>query len=117
MTYSIKHIIFIAAAIASLFLTWPHGVDWINAGGNIANPFQFFIDAYQANSAAAFLTVDLAFAWTIFMVWVLFDTRRIGMGMKWGWAFVGLSYLGICFAFPVYIVTRERWLDRRGTEL
>ena len=54
----------------------------------------------------------MAIAWIVFMVWVVFDTRRIGMGMKWGWFFVALSYIGVSMAFPVYLIARERFLDR-----
>ena len=41
------------------------------------------------------------------MVWVVFDSKRIGLGYKWGWIFVALSYIGVSMAFPVYLVTRE----------
>jgi hypothetical protein len=47
------------------------------------------------------------------MVWVVFDTQRIGMGMKWGWFFVALSYIGVSMAFPFYLVARERFLDKQ----
>jgi len=45
---------------------------------------------------------------------VVGDTQRIGMGAKWGWFFVALSYIGVSMAFPVYLITRERFLDRRA---
>ena len=83
-------------------------------GGNILNPIQFFADAIAPGGTAAFLSIDMAIAWLVFMVWVVFDARRIGMGMRWGWFFVALSYIGVSLAFPVYIVTRERYLDRRA---
>lgn len=113
MTASIRQGLFIILAVASLLTTWPHAFAWIAKGGNIANPFQFFIDAYRSGSAAAFLTIDILVAWIAFMVWVVHDTRRIGLGVRWGWFFVGLSYLGTCFAFPIYLVTRERFLARQ----
>jgi hypothetical protein len=80
-------------------------------GGNILNPIQFFADAINAGGSAAFLSLDMAIAWVVFMVWVVFDTRRIGMGIKWGWFFVALSYIGVSMAFPFYLVTRERFID------
>jgi len=43
----------------------------------------------------------------------VFDAHRIGMGYRWGWFFVALSYIGVSMAFPVYLVTRERFLDRQ----
>lgn len=113
MPKSVKHAFFLVLAVASLFLTWPHGFDWIRDGGNIANPFQFFIDAFNAGAASAFLTVDIAVVWIVYMVWVVVDAQRIGLGAKWGWFFLALSYLGTCFAFPIYLVVRERFLDKR----
>jgi hypothetical protein len=35
------------------------------------------------------------------------------LGAKTGWIFIGLSFLGTCFAFPLYLVVRERHLAER----
>lgn len=114
MTTTIKHGFFIIIGILALLVTWPFAFDWMRAGGNILNPVQFFGDALAPGGTAAFLALDMAVAWAVFMVWVVFDTRRIGMGMKWGWFFVFLSYIGVSMAFPFYLVARERFLDRRA---
>jgi hypothetical protein len=55
----------------------------------------------------------MAIAWLVFMDWVVADCRRIGLGTRWGVFFVALSYIGVSMAFPVYLVVRERYLDRR----
>jgi hypothetical protein len=112
---NIRHAFFVLVGIAALILTWPHAFEWMRGGGNILNPIQFFADAMAPGGTAAFLSIDMAIAWVVFMVWVLFDTRRIGMGMKWGWFFVALSYIGVSMAFPVYLVVRERFLDRSSS--
>lgn len=114
MATNIKHGLFVILGIAALFLTWPHAFDWMRNGGNILDPFAFFGDAIKAGGTAAFLSIDMAIAWFVFMVWVVFDAKRIGMGYKWGWFFVALSYIGVSMAFPIYLVTRERFLDKRG---
>src|SRR3546814_19834694 len=87
----------------------------MRACGHILNPVQFFADALAPGGTAAFLALDMAVAWAVFMVWVVFDTRRIGMGMKWGWFFDFLSYIGVSMAFPFYPVARDRFLNRRAT--
>ncbi|CAN5329044.1 hypothetical protein BH10PSE1_BH10PSE1_01820 [soil metagenome] len=56
----------------------------------------------------------MAISWVVFMVWVVFDARRIGLGYRWGFGFVALSYIGVSMAFPFYLIVRERFLDRRG---
>lgn len=114
MAQNIKHGLFIILGIAALLLTWPHAFDWMRNGGNIMNPIAFFGDAIKAGGTAAFLSIDMAIAWFVYMVWVVFDAKRIGAGYKWGWIFVGLSYIGVSMAFPFYLVFRERFLDKRA---
>ena len=113
-TTNIRHAFYILAGAVALVLTWPHAFQWIAAGGNILNPVEFFGDAIAAGGTAAFLSIDMAIAWLVFMVWVVSDSKRIGLGYKWGWAFVALSYIGVSMAFPVYLVTRERYLEKRA---
>lgn len=113
MSQNIKHGFFLILGIVALVTTWPHAFDWMRNGGNILNPIQFFGDAINAGGTAAFLSIDMLIAWVVFMVWVVFDAKRIGMGTKWGWFFVALSYIGVSFTFPVYLIARERFLDGR----
>jgi hypothetical protein len=110
---NIRHGFYIVAGVVALFLTWPHAFDWIAHGGNILNPVAFFGDAIGAGGTAAFLSIDMAIAWLVFMVWAVSDSKRIGLGQKWGWTFVALSYIGVSMAFPLYLVTRERFLASR----
>lgn len=114
MATNIKHAVFLILGIVALIVTWPHAFDWMRAGGNILNPIDFFRDAIEAGGTAAFLSLDMLIAWIVIMIWVVFDTQRIGMGAKWGWFFVLLSYVGVSFMFPVYLIVRERFLDKRG---
>jgi len=108
---TVRHLLFIVAALVSLVWAWSQGLVWMTAGGNLLNLPSFFVDAYRAGSAAAFLTIDILFVWGVFIVWVIGDARRIGLGTKWGVGFALLSLLGTCFAFPLYLVARERRLD------
>ena len=111
---NVRHACYVVAGVAALVLTWPHAFSWMASGGNILNPVAFFGDAIAAGGTAAFLSIDMAIAWLVFMVWVVTDSKRIGLGYKWGWLFVALSYIGVSMAFPVYLVTRERYLDKRA---
>lgn len=113
MTQNLKHGLFVVLGIVALFSTWPHAFDWMANGGNILNPVAFFGDAIKAGGTAAFLSIDMAIAWVVFMIWVVFDAQHIGLGLRWGWGFVGLSYIGVSLAFPLYLVVRERFLDRQ----
>lgn len=117
MPTNIRHALYLLAGGVALLVTWPHAFDWMADGGNILDPVAFFGDAVDAGGTAAFLSLDMLVAWAVFMVWVVTDARRIGLGAKWGWAFVGLSYIGVSMAFPVYLVTRERFLARRDVNV
>ncbi|MDP3675343.1 MAG: DUF2834 domain-containing protein [Novosphingobium sp.] len=114
MGTTIKHALFVVLAVGSLLLVWPFAFEWMAAGGNILNLPSFFIDSYRGNPASAFLTIDILVAWIVFMIWVVGDAAKIGLGAKWGWLFLALSFLGTCFALPLYLVTRERFLARTG---
>jgi hypothetical protein len=113
MSVNVRHAFYILAGVLAMLLTWPHAFDWMSEGGNILNPKAFFGDAIDAGGTAAFLSIDMLFAWAVFMVWVVTDAKRIGLGARWGWAFVGLSYIGVSLAFPIYLVTRERFLEKQ----
>jgi hypothetical protein len=114
-TQAIKHALFLILGIIALLTTWPHAIDWMANGGNILDPISFFADAINAGETAAFLSIDMVIAWTVFMIWVVFDAERIGMGKKWGFFFVALSYVGVSFTFPVYLIVRERYIDKHSS--
>jgi hypothetical protein len=85
----------------------------MNDGGNILDPVTFFADGIFANHAASFLGIDILAVWIVYLIWVIPDAIRIGLGWKKGLFFFLLSYLGTCFAFPLYLVVRERFLDKQ----
>ncbi len=109
---STRHGLYIVLAIASLVWAWSWAFAWMAGGGNLINLPSFFIDSYKSGSAAAFLTIDIATAWAVYMIWVVGDAAKIGLGAKTGWIFLALSFLGTCFAFPLYLVVRERHLAK-----
>jgi hypothetical protein len=111
MATNIRHSLFVLLGLVALVTTWPYAFDWMRGGGNILDPIAFFGAAIDAGGTAAFLSIDMLIAWMVFMIWVVADTRRIGLGTRWGAGFVLLSYIGVSFAFPVYLVVRERWVS------
>ena len=114
MSMNLRHAFFVIAGLVALVTTWPYAFEWIDQGGNILNPVEFFGDAIDAGGTASFLSIDMAIAWLVFMVWVVFDAKRIGMGYKVGVLFIVLSYIGVSMAFPFYLVTRERHLAKQA---
>lgn len=107
---NIRHAIYAIASIGSLIWAWTYGLAWAMEGGDLMNLPSFFIDAFNSGPAAAFLTIDILVVWAAFLIWVIPDAQRIGLGTKTGVLFFALSFLGTCFAFPLYLIRRERHL-------
>jgi hypothetical protein len=114
MPMNIRDGVFLSIGVAALVLAWPHAFQWMADGGNILDPVSFFRDAMTPGGTAAFLTIDVLAIWVVFMIWVVGDAARIGLGVKWGVAFALLSYVGVSFAFPVYLIVRDRFLARKS---
>src|SRR3546814_14208002 len=79
-----RHLLYILIAVASAAAAWFHGIAWVREGGNLLLLPTFFLDAYRSGSAAAFLTIDILAAWAVFMIWVVPDAVRIGLGSRKG---------------------------------
>lgn len=112
----VRHLLYILIAVASAAAAWWQGIAWMRGGGNLLLLPTFFLDAYHSGSAAAFLTIDILAAWIVFMIWVVPDAVRIGLGARAGWLYLALSFIGTCFAFPLYLVARERHLEKTGAD-
>lgn len=109
-----RHALYIAIGTLSAAAAWWHGIAWVQGGGNLLLLPTFFLDAYHSGSAAAFLTIDILAVWIVFMIWVVPDAKHVGLGASKGWLYLALSFIGTCFAFPLYLVARERHLARTG---
>ena len=110
-----RHSFYILVAIVSAVAVWWHGIAWVREGGNLLLLPTFFLDAYAGGSAAAFLTIDILAVWAVFLIWVVPDAVRVGLGARKGWLYFALSFIGTCFAFPLYLVARERHLAGAGS--
>lgn len=110
-----RHAIYIHRHPVGAVSPW-HAIAWVQGGGNLLLLPTFFLDAYRSGSAAAFLTIDiLAVCGIVFMIWVVPDAKRVGLGARIGRIYLALSFIGTCFAFPLYLVARERHLHRTNT--
>lgn len=113
----IRQALYLILAVLGLVWCWWNGamwtMQWLDNGESLLNVkaffLDFFTDAYQANHAAAFVTVDLIGSWFTFLVFILPEAKR--HGMRFGWAyFLAACTLGNCFAFPLFLFFRERAL-------
>lgn len=109
--------LYLALAMAGGILPWLANLDFIRAEG-AAFDLGLFIRQANANPAARSLSSDLAIGATAVTIWMVSESRRLGMrGLGW----VLLSCVTIAFAFgaPLFLHLRERRLlelSRLGQE-
>jgi len=109
--------LYLALAVAGGILPWLANLDFIRAEG-AAFDLGLFIRQANANPAARSLSSDLAVGATAVTIWMVRESRRLGMrGLGW----VLLSCITIAFAFgaPLFLHLRERRLlelSRLGQE-
>jgi hypothetical protein len=109
--------LYLALAVAGGILPWLANLDFIRAEG-AAFDLGLFIRQANANPAARSLSSDLAVGATAVTIWMVRESRRLGMrGLGW----VLLSCITIAFAFgaPLFLHMRERRLlelSRLGQE-
>lgn len=100
--------IYLLLAVAGAVLTWLANLDFIRSEGS-AFDLGLFIRQANANPAAQSLSRDLAIGATAVTIWMVRESRRLGMrGLVW----VLLSCVTIAFAFgaPLFLHLRERRL-------
>ncbi|WP_216915099.1 MULTISPECIES: DUF2834 domain-containing protein [unclassified Synechococcus] len=100
--------IYLLLAVAGGVLPWLANLDFIRSEG-AAFDLGLFIRQANVNPAAQSLSRDLAIGATAVTIWMVRESRRLGMrGLVW----VLLSCVTIAFAFgaPLFLHLRERRL-------
>ncbi len=100
--------VYLLLAVAGGVLPWLANLDFIRSEGS-AFDLGLFIRQANANPAASSLSRDLAIGATAVTIWMVRESRRLGMrGLVW----VLLSCVTIAFAFgaPLFLHLRERRL-------
>lgn len=106
---------YIGVGVLALILTWVHAQAYFEYGllsGNV----KFWQDVlFDSNPANKFLTVDIFFFVLAANVWMVIESRRIGIKYVWGYIAVGV-FIAISFAFPLFLAARERQLLANSKE-
>lgn len=114
MTISRKALCLVYALIglAALVGTWGNNLHYLGLGFTNAN-VRFWLDTL-ANPASRSITVDVFFFALAATVWLVLEARRLRM--RGAWWYVLLSLLvAVSFAFPMFLIHRERALARLDT--
>lgn len=101
--------IYIGTGLCALILTWVHIPAYLGSGFLDAN-VQFWKDALlNANPASTFLAVDILFLALAVEIWMVVESRRLGMNYVWGYIAIA-TFIGISFATPLFLAMREKHL-------
>lgn len=101
--------LYLALAVAGAILPWLANLDFIREHG-ASFDLGLFVQLANANPAARSLSRDLAIGATAVVIWMVQESRRLGMrGLAW----VLLSCVTVAFACgaPLFLYLRERRLE------
>jgi hypothetical protein len=92
-------------AILGLVLPWYFNLQFMAAGGSPLG----FLRAGFANPAVSSVAVDILIAAGAFLIWMIVESRRLGM-RHW-WIYIVLTFsVAFALAFPLFLMMRERKL-------
>lgn len=99
---------YLALAVAGGVLPWLANLDYMRQYGSSFD-INLFIQLANANPAAQSLSRDLLVGASAITVWMVIESRRLGMRHLW---VVLLSSVTVAFAFaaPLFLCLRERRL-------
>lgn len=99
-------------ALAALIGTWSQNLTFMSMpdNGGVAG----FVRMGMANPAASSLTIDLAFVCLAAVIWMVVESRRLGV--RFVWAYVVLSFvIAISVTFPLFLIARQvKLADQRA---
>ncbi len=111
MTANSRQIVYAGLAVLGLATTWYYNLQAFSEHG-VLNLAAFVADGF-ANSAASSLTSDLLVAFLAFLVWLPGEAKRLQMRRWWAYLVLGVV-VAFAFAFPLFLLMRERRLSSLG---
>lgn len=108
MKHPILSVLYGLLALAGAAVTWYFNSSFMIAAGGSFSLAAFLRDGF-ANPAAASLASDVSIAAVVFLLWLPFEARRLGMRRWWVYAVLTLVIAFAC-AFPLFLCMRERRL-------
>lgn len=97
-------------AVLALFATWRQNLAFFAESSlRVDQGFVPFWRALLVNRPAISITVDIFLFALAAFIWMLFESRRLGIRWVWLYLLVGIV-IAISFAFPIFLIARERRL-------
>jgi len=111
MSSKAKQIVYAILAVIGVCVTWYFNIQ----AGALGPDFSLasFISDNYVNPASASITNDILVVCVVFFFWSFFEARELGI--KHWWIFIPATLLiAIAFAFPLFLLVRERAIQRRS---
>lgn len=102
--------LYLCLAIAGALLTWQANLEFIRQNGT-AFDLGLFVQLASANPAARSLSWDLAVGATAVTIWMVSESRRLGIrGL--GWVLLACVTIAFACGAPLFLFLRERRLQQ-----
>lgn len=109
---TLREAAFALLAVAGVICPWIFNIGYIAEGGSLTD-IGAAADLAFANAVSSSFSADLLIGFAAFAVWVIAEARRIEMRRGWVYPLLGLV-VAFAFAFPLFLLLRERHLRTRG---
>jgi Terpene cyclase DEP1 len=106
---SIPRILYLVLALAGVVTTWYYNLQYLQeTGGSFS--FAAFMAAAATNAASKSLSWDLTIACIAGLLWIFFESRRLGL--RFFWVYILLAFgVAFAFAFPLFLFVRQGRLE------
>jgi hypothetical protein len=106
---SIPRILYLLLAIAGVVMTWYYNLQFMQESGGSFDLAEFMA-ASSSNAASQSLSWDLAIACLAGLLWIFFESKRLGMRFFWVYIILAFS-VAYAFAFPLFLFMRQGKLE------
>ena len=106
---SIQRILYLMLAVAGVVMTWHYNLQYMQESGGSFD-FTAFMAAAATNAASKSLSWDLTIACLAGLLWIFFESRRLGL--RFFWIYIILAFgVAYAFAFPLFLFVRQGKLE------
>ena len=106
---SIPRILYLLLAVVGVAMTWYHNLQFMQESGGLFD-LGAFLAATSGNAASRSLSWDLTIACLAGLLWIYFESRRLGM--RFFWVYILLAFgIAWAFAFPLFLFVRQGRLE------
>jgi hypothetical protein len=106
---SIPRVLYLLLAIAGVVMTWYYNLQFMQESGGSFDLAEFMA-ASSSNAASQSLSWDLAIACIAGLLWIFFESKRLGMRFFWVYIILAFS-VAYAFAFPLFLFVRQGKLE------